>query len=98
MARARRRDASASTCSRMQNRATSAPPFAPHRANSAPIEQLHARVGRFYFYEMYTDADAAALHKTLPHYLAWADFKKDARNPVISQSVVKMTSAFDESK
>ena len=27
------------------------------------------------FYEIYKDNDAMAVHKTLPHYKAWADFK-----------------------
>ena len=29
----------------------------------------------YHFYEAYKDADAAAFHKTTPHYKAWADFK-----------------------
>jgi len=28
---------------------------------------------RFILYEAYVDADAAATHKTTPHYLAWRD-------------------------
>eukprot|EP00320_Phaeocystis_rex_P001435 CAMPEP_0119067094 /NCGR_PEP_ID=MMETSP1178-20130426/9440_1 /TAXON_ID=33656 /ORGANISM="unid sp, Strain CCMP2000" /LENGTH=101 /DNA_ID=CAMNT_0007048729 /DNA_START=78 /DNA_END=383 /DNA_ORIENTATION=+ len=48
----------------------------------------------FYFYEAYVSADAAALHKTLPHYKLWADFK--AANPSVgeSQSVIKAGSLF----
>ena len=48
----------------------------------------------FYFYETYVNADAAALHKTLPHYKLWADFK--AANPSIgpTQSVIKAGSLF----
>ena len=48
----------------------------------------------FYFYETYVSADAAALHKTLPHYKLWADFK--AANPSIgpTQSVIKADSLF----
>ena len=44
---------------------------------------------KFTFYEVYTDAAAMALHKTLPHYKAWADFK--AANPSIgpTQQVFK---------
>ena len=29
----------------------------------------------WHFYEIYKDNDAMAVHKTLPHYKAWADFK-----------------------
>jgi hypothetical protein len=47
---------------------------------------------------MYTNAEAMAVHKTLPHYLAWAEFKKDPRAPVVQQDVVKMMTAFGESK
>ena len=48
----------------------------------------------FYFYETYVNADAAALHKTLPHYKLLADFK--AANPSIgpTQSVIKAGSLF----
>lgn len=31
---------------------------------------------KFFFYEVYQDADAIAHHKTQPHYLAWGDFKE----------------------
>ena len=37
----------------------------------------------FYFYEAYKDAAAMDFHKTQPHYLLWADFKK------IEGSVIK---------
>jgi len=49
---------------------------------------------KFHFYEIYKDADAAALHKTLPHYLAWAEFKK--ANPSIgeTQTVEKSVHVF----
>ena len=53
---------------------------------------------RFNLYEMYTNAEAMAVHKTLPLYLAWAEFKKDPRAPVVQQDVVKMMTAFGESK
>ena len=48
----------------------------------------------FYFYEAYKNVDAAALHKTLPHYKLWADFK--AANPSIgpTQTVIKAESLF----
>ena len=32
--------------------------------------------GVYHFYEVYKNAEAQATHKTLPHYIAWADFKK----------------------
>jgi len=42
---------------------------------------------KFVFYEVYTDDDAAAFHKTTSHYNAWADFKKSGG--VVSQEVIK---------
>ena len=39
------------------------------------------------FYEVYKSVEAQKEHKTLPHYLAWADFKE--RGGVVSQTVVK---------
>ena len=39
------------------------------------------------FYEVYKNAEAQKVHKTLPHYLAWADFKQ--RGGVVSQTVIK---------
>ena len=29
----------------------------------------------WHFYEIYKNDEAMAVHKTLPHYKAWADFK-----------------------
>ena len=50
----------------------------------------------FYFYEAYKNADAAALHKTLPHYQGWADFKKANMETVgASQTVIKFASLHD---
>ena len=43
----------------------------------------------WHFYEIYKDNDAMAVHKTLPHYKAWADFK--AGGGVVSQKVAKFT-------
>ncbi len=43
----------------------------------------------FVFYEAYTSSEALAHHKTLPHYLGWADFK--AKGGVISQTAAKNT-------
>ena len=49
--------------------------------------------GKYSFYEIYKDADAMALHKTLPHYKGWADFKAANMETVgKSQTVVKFTS------
>mmetsp|Transcript_16384 Transcript_16384/g.20427 ORF Transcript_16384/g.20427 Transcript_16384/m.20427 type:complete len:150 (+) Transcript_16384:74-523(+) len=31
---------------------------------------------KFFFYEVYEDADAIAFHKTQPHYALWNDFKE----------------------
>ena len=39
------------------------------------------------FYEVYKNVEAQKVHKTLPHYLAWADFKQ--RGGVVNQTVVK---------
>jgi len=61
-------------------------------------EQNVDGVTMFHLYEMYADDAAMGVHKTLPHYLAWAEFKKDAREPVASQAVVKMKTAYAESK
>ena len=30
---------------------------------------------KFYFYELYKDADAVAFHKEQPHFALWTDFK-----------------------
>eukprot|EP00928_Gymnodinium_smaydae_P046808 TRINITY_DN311_c4_g1_i1.p1 TRINITY_DN311_c4_g1~~TRINITY_DN311_c4_g1_i1.p1 ORF type:complete len:266 (+),score=57.55 TRINITY_DN311_c4_g1_i1:50-799(+) len=46
---------------------------------------------RFYFYEAYSNDDAAAVHKTTAHYKMWADFK--ASGGVADQSVAKVESA-----
>ena len=47
----------------------------------------------FYFYEAYKNADAAALHKTLPHYKLWADFKAKNMDDIgASQEVLKFKS------
>ncbi|KAL3786637.1 hypothetical protein HJC23_006833 [Cyclotella cryptica] len=31
---------------------------------------------KFFFYEVYENADAISHHKTQPHYLAWGEFKE----------------------
>ena len=38
----------------------------------------------FYFFEAYVSADAAAHHKTLPHYMGWAECA--ARRPLAPPS------------
>ena len=43
----------------------------------------------WHFYEIYKNDEAMAVHKTLPHYKAWADFK--AGGGVVSQKVAKFT-------
>lgn len=43
---------------------------------------------KFVFYECYKDNDAAAYHKTTPHYNSWTEFKKSGG--VIRQAVVKI--------
>jgi autoinducer 2-degrading protein len=35
----------------------------------------------WHFYEIYKNDEAMAVHKTLPHYKAWADFKAGFRRP-----------------
>ena len=46
--------------------------------------------GKYSFYEVYKDAEAMALHKTLPHYKGWADFKAANMETVgASQTVTK---------
>lgn len=40
---------------------------------------------------MYVDSDAMAIHKTMPHYKLWADFKAANMETVgASQTVAKM--------
>ena len=41
----------------------------------------------WHFYEIYKDNDAMAVHKTLPHYKAWADFKARLAAPFSLPSV-----------
>ena len=50
----------------------------------------------YHFYEVYVDAAAAALHKTLPHYLGWAEFKKKTAGVGESQTVAKHELLFEE--
>ena len=38
----------------------------------------------FHLYEIFVSAEANALHRTLPHYKAWADFK--AANPSVGET------------
>jgi len=45
---------------------------------------------RFMFYECFADDAAAAIHKTTPHYKAWADFK--ATGGVLNQKTRKLES------
>lgn len=48
--------------------------------------------GVYNFYEVYASDEAAAHHKTLPHYKAWADFKaKNMETIGASQTVNKFT-------
>ena len=42
---------------------------------------------KFYFYEVYVDAEAVNFHKTTPHYQKWSEFK--ASGGVKSFQVVK---------
>ena len=49
--------------------------------------------GKYAFYEVYRDEEAMKLHKTLPHYLAWANFKAANAGTVgVSQTVTKFAS------
>ena len=45
--------------------------------------------GTYHFYEVYKDAEAAAHHKTLPHYEVWAKFKASCKPVADSQQVIK---------
>ena len=44
---------------------------------------------KFVFYEVYKDMESIAIHKTMPHFQLWADFK--ASGGVVSQTAVKGT-------
>jgi quinol monooxygenase YgiN len=54
---------------------------------------LHSRdiPNRYYFYEVFTDDEGAAQHRTTAHYKAWADFK--ASGGVEKQEVLKLETA-----
>jgi len=49
----------------------------------------------YHFYEVYKDKAAHEKHRTLPHYLAWGDFKKEG---IVkdSQTVIKGHGVFVE--
>ena len=49
---------------------------------------------RFFFYEVYKDAEAVAVHKEMPHFKAWSDFK--ASGGVISSVSTKADMPFAE--
>ena len=49
------------------------------------FDLIRASDTRFFFYEVYADADAVAVHKAQPHFQPWADFKE-------SGGVLKQTS------
>lgn len=40
------------------------------------VLQSNDQANRFFFYEVYEDADAIAHHKEQPHYAAWGAFKE----------------------
>ncbi|KAL1514491.1 hypothetical protein AB1Y20_003590 [Prymnesium parvum] len=48
---------------------------------------------RFFFYEVYKNADAIATHKEQPHFKAWSDFK--AGGGVVSSVSAKTEFPFD---
>ncbi|KAL1496294.1 hypothetical protein AB1Y20_016256 [Prymnesium parvum] len=48
----------------------------------------------FHFYEVYVSTEAAAFHKTTPHYKMWADFKESAPTVGESQTVAKLYHLF----
>ena len=39
------------------------------------FDVLRASENRFFFYEVYVDADAVDVHKAQPHFKLWSDFK-----------------------
>ena len=41
------------------------------------FDVLRASDTRFFFYEAYTDAEAVDVHKAMPHFKLWSDFKCD---------------------
>lgn len=47
---------------------------------------------KFYFYEVYVDADAIERHKLTPHFKAWTDFRESGG--VVSFSVIKGSTVF----
>ena len=44
---------------------------------------------KFVFYEVYRDMESIAVHKTMPHFQLWSEFK--ASGGVVSQTAVKST-------
>ena len=52
--------------------------------------------GRYSFYEIYQKESDMATHKTLPHYLGWAEFKK--RNPAVAKTQTVLKFALHEPK
>ena len=51
------------------------------------FDVLRASPTRFFFYEVYTSADAVAFHKAQPHFKLWSDFKESGG--VASQTSTK---------
>jgi hypothetical protein len=47
-----------------------------HNATTIDVLQSEDAPNKFFFYEVYQDADAIAHHKLQPHYLAWGEFKE----------------------
>ncbi len=40
------------------------------------VHQSQDNPNRFFFYEVYKDADAVAFHKEQPHFALWTNFKE----------------------
>jgi quinol monooxygenase YgiN len=52
----------------------------------------HSNPNKFHFYEVYVNEEAINIHKAMPHFQLWTDFK--ASGGVASQSVVKADAIF----
>lgn len=46
------------------------------KQTTTDVLQSEDSPNKFFFYEVYENADAIAHHKLQPHYLAWGEFKE----------------------
>lgn len=54
------------------------------------FDVLRASDTRFFFYEAYTDADAVDVHKAMPHFKLWSDFKASGGCTSVSTKAVPL--------